>query len=205
MHKPEVESARIAAIVLAAGRSRRMGVCNKLCCAIAGVPMVRRVIDAAVGSACVQIVAVTGHDDRSVVAVLQDARISLVHNAGFSEGLASSIHCGLRALDPEIDAALIVHGDMPYLTSAHLDRILAAFDPAAPGIVAPVRAGRRGNPVLWPRRYFGDLLTLHGDQGGRRLTEQYAADIVPVEIEDDAIFADIDTPAELARVVGDSA
>ncbi|MEZ5477171.1 MAG: molybdopterin-binding/glycosyltransferase family 2 protein [Thiolinea sp.] len=196
-------TARIAAIVLAAGRSSRMGERNKLCIEIDGVPMLRRVVDSALASRCVQTLVVSGHEAVAVETVLQDYPVSWVHNAGFAEGMATSLRCGLRALPMDLDAVLILLGDMPRLTAAHLNALLDAFDPVAPAIIVPEYAGRRGNPVLWPRRYFAEMQRLSGDQGARTLLEKYADEVVQVPSIDEAIFWDVDTPQALAQLQGD--
>lgn len=196
---------RIAAIVLAAGSSSRMGERNKLCCTVDGVPMVRRVVAAALGSRCVQTLVVTGHEAEAVEDTLQGTAVSLVHNAGFATGMASSLRCGLRALPSDLDGAIILLGDMPKLDTDHLNSLLDTFDPAAPAIIAPERDGRRGNPVLWPRSYFAEMQALQGDQGARSMVKKYADDMVLVTVEDDAIFTDVDTPEELAQMAEQSA
>ncbi|MEB4591553.1 molybdopterin-binding/glycosyltransferase family 2 protein [Candidatus Thiothrix sp. Deng01] len=193
---------RIAAVLLAAGSSSRMGERNKLCCEVDGAPMVRRVVAAALGSRCVQTLVVTGHEAEAVEDALQGCAVSFAHNAGFAAGMASSLRCGLRALPPDLDGAIILLGDMPQLDSSHINSLLDTFDPAAPAIVAPERDGKRGNPVLWPRHYFAEMQALQGDQGARSMVLKYADDMVLVAVEDDAIFTDIDTPEELARMTG---
>jgi molybdenum cofactor cytidylyltransferase len=99
------------------------------------------------------------------------------------------------------DGALVLLGDMPRLEARHVDRLIAAF--AAEGghaIVVPVHQGRRGNPVLWPRAYFGALMQLEGDAGARRLLAEHPVDVREVELGTDAIFIDVDTPEALAQL-----
>ena len=178
-----------------------MGRRNKLLSRIGGVPMVRRVVDAALGSACAATWVVTGHDADQVADALGDTSVTCVFNAQFDEGIASSLRCALQALPAQIDAALILLADMPKVNSGHIDRLLAAFDVASPKIVAPERDGRRGNPVLWPRHLFAELMALRGDVGGRSLFAAHAAQCLFVHIDDDAIFSDIDTPDDLTPFV----
>lgn len=188
--------ARIGALILAAGRSSRMGR-NKLLCQIKGDAMVRRPVSAALASRCVLTMVVTGYQSDDIEQTLQDQPVSLVYNAKFGEGMATSLRCGLRALPQDLDGVVILLADMPHVSSEHIDRLIAAFDPTAPAIVAPMRNGRRGNPVLWPHCYFAEMLELQGDQGARGLIELHAADAVLIEMGDDAIFADVDTEDDL--------
>ena len=90
---------------------------------------------------------------------------------------------------------------MPQITAAHLDRLIAAFAAeGGDGIVVPTHAGRRGNPVLWPRACFEEMLQLDGDAGAKRLLTAHASRVREVELATDAIFADVDTPEALARL-----
>jgi molybdenum cofactor cytidylyltransferase len=192
-------TARIAALVLAAGHATRMGGANKLLCEVDGKPLVRRVADAACASRCRPVMVVTGFAEEAIVAALGGAPVSLAHNADHACGLSTSLRRGLAALPVDVDGALILLADMPWIGAADIDRLIAAFDPADPRIVVPVRGGRRGNPVLWPRRHFAAIRALSGDSGARELLAQHAAEVSAVDFDDDAIFADVDTPADLLR------
>ncbi|MBI3524910.1 MAG: NTP transferase domain-containing protein [Betaproteobacteria bacterium] len=197
---PSARPARVAALVLAAGRSSRMGERNKLLCEVDGKPLLQHVVDAALASRCVQTLVVTGHQAAVVEALLADHPVSLVRNADYADGMASSLRCGLRALPRDIDGVIVLLADMPRVTATLIDRLLAALDLAAPAIIAPERDGRRGNPVLWPAKYFTGMMALQGDQGARSLLENDADNLVRISVDDDSIFADVDTPAELAAL-----
>jgi molybdenum cofactor cytidylyltransferase len=193
---------RVAALVLAAGSSRRMAGSNKLLQPVAGVPMVRRAANAALASRAFAVVAVTGFAADSVQAALSGLDIEFAHNPEHQSGMASSLRTGLRALPAETDAVVVVLGDMPMVSAAHIDRLIAAFDPARGNIVAPMKDGRRGNPILWPRAFFDEMQQVQGDVGARELLQRHAGRIDLVPCDDDAIFADVDTPEalrELAR------
>lgn len=195
--------ARVACIVLAAGRSTRMGADNKLLADIAGQPMVRRVVEAALGSKARPVLVVTGHQTADVAAALAGLGVMIVANPDYATGLASSLKAGIKALPPSCEGALILLGDMPQIAPDHLDRLIAAL--AADAIMVPVREGRQGNPVLWPATYFPELLQLDGDAGAKRLIATHAAHVREVDLGTDAIFADIDTPEALAALRGRSA
>ncbi len=194
---PSAPAPRIAVLVLAAGRSTRMGPQNKLLCEVDGVPLVRRAVNAACASRATQIMVVTGHEAPRIEAALVDRPVSVVHNPDYALGLSASLRCGLRALPADTDAAIIMLADMPRLTGEAIDRLIRAFDPATPSILVPEHEGRRGNPVLWPRAYFAEMATIAGDTGARGLLEQHAEAVRSVPFPDTGIFDDIDTPEQL--------
>lgn len=193
-------AARVGVIVLAAGRASRMG-SNKLVASLAGKSVVRHVVEAAVASRALHVVVVCGHEAAHVRAALAGLDVQVVDNPDFAAGLSTSLRVGLSALPADIDAALVCLGDMPEVTSLHMDRLIAAFSPDdGRDIIVPTRDGKRGNPVLWARAYFADMAAVAGDTGARHLLGQHADRIAEVAFTDDAIFADIDTPAALAAV-----
>ncbi|QDX80112.1 hypothetical protein B9N43_01880 [Denitratisoma sp. DHT3] len=192
---------RIAALVLAAGRSSRMGERNKLLCPVEGVPMVRRAVESALASRCAQVMVVSGHQSREVLAALEGCAVSRVFNPDYAAGMASSLRVGLQALPADTDGVLVLLADMPWVAAAHLDQLIAAFDPARPEILVPERDGRRGNPVLWPRHDFAELERIEGDVGGRVLMQRHEERVRGVRFASDAIFADVDTPQALAETV----
>ncbi|HUY02278.1 MAG TPA: molybdopterin-binding/glycosyltransferase family 2 protein [Rhodocyclaceae bacterium] len=191
---------RIGALILAAGRSTRMGSVNKLLCATAGVPLLARAVDAACASRCAQVMVVTGFEAELVAAALAGRPVSFTHNPAFDQGMSSSLRCGLKAMPQDLDAVLVMLGDMPEITAEQIDRMLAAYVPDQPSIVVPHSGGRRGNPVLWPRRFFAEMCALTGDVGARSLLERHADQVTSVSIPGDAIFADVDTPEALAAL-----
>jgi molybdenum cofactor cytidylyltransferase len=190
---------RVAALVLAAGSSRRMAGENKLLAPVGGVPMLRRAANAALASRCAGVVVVTGFAADAVRDALAGLDLEFVHNPAHESGMASSLRAGLAALAAETDAAVVVLGDMPGIDAGHIDRLIAAFDPQQPKIVVPIKDGRRGNPILWPRAYFAEMQQVQGDVGARDLLQRHAAQVAAVAC-DDEIFADVDTPAALSEL-----
>ena len=190
---------RITALVLAAGRSSRMGPDNKLLIDLDGKPLVRHVVDAALASACDDVVVVTGHMQAQVMEALAGARLTSVHNPEFADGLASSLRTGLAAVSDDADGILIVLGDMPKVDRRLIDRMIAAFSPAERrAIVVPVAAGRRGNPVLWAASFNEEMRHLTGDSGAKALIGANEAQVVEIVVDDDAPLVDLDTPQALA-------
>jgi molybdenum cofactor cytidylyltransferase len=192
---------RVAAIVLAAGRSSRMGARNKMTASVGGVPMALRAVDAALASRADPVVVVTGHDRETVEDLLAGRPVRIVHNPDYAEGLSTSLKAGLAALPEAAEAALVCLADMPRVSAADLDRLIAAYAPEdGRAIVVPTRDGRRGNPVLWDRRFFADMRRLAGDVGARHLIGAHAACVAEVAMPDDAVLIDVDTPAALAGI-----
>ncbi|MBV9859584.1 MAG: molybdopterin-binding/glycosyltransferase family 2 protein [Alphaproteobacteria bacterium] len=193
----------IAALLLAAGQSRRMGGSNKLLAEIDGRPMVARVATRLLSSRARPIVAVLGNQDEAVDAALGKLPIVRVRNPDFASGLSTSVKRGIAALPSDIDGALICLGDMPLVSGRDLDRLIDAFNPLeGRAIVVPTRRGKRGNPVLWAKRFFAEMAELAGDVGAKHLIGEHAELVAEVEMETDAVLVDIDTPEALAELTG---
>ena len=201
--RPAGRAARpaVAALVLAAGQSRRMGRVNKLLSEIDGRPMVARTVDAVLASRARPVVVVVGHQAERVRAALAGRDIRIVDNPDYAAGLSTSLRQGLEALGDEPLGALICLGDMPRIEPGHLDALIDAFAPAeGRAICVPTRDGKRGNPVLWGAAFFADMKRVAGDVGARHLIGEHAELVHEVPIEDDAIFVDIDTPEALTAL-----
>jgi CTP:molybdopterin cytidylyltransferase MocA/xanthine/CO dehydrogenase XdhC/CoxF family maturation factor len=195
-------SPRIAGIVLAAGTSSRMGR-NKLIESVRGKPLVRHAADAALASRLDPVLVVTGHEAVKIGAALSDASVTMVHNSDYREGLSTSLRAGIAAVPDNCDGAMVLLGDMPGITPALIDRLIAAFDPAADrAICVAVAHGRRGHPVLWSRAFFERIAALSGDKGARELLDAHAGQSIDVEAGDDAPLTDIDTQEALANYRG---
>lgn len=173
-----------------------MGAANKLLQPLGGQAMLRRVVEQVSASELRSCVVVTGHQSKDIESALHGQSIHLAYNANWEEGMGTSIAKGVAALGAGCDAAIIVLGDMPWLRSSHLDALVAAFDPQCASICAPALAGKRGNPVLWGRRYFPELSRLRGEVGGKSLLKLHPVHLV--EVHDDAPLIDVDTPEALA-------
>jgi len=191
---------RVAAVVLAAGLSRRMGGPNKLLAKIDGVPIVTRVVDALLASKAGPVLVVVGHEANQVRAVLGGRNVRFIDNPAYEEGLGASLRVGIEAAEGAgpVDGALVALGDMPWIRPEHIDALIAAFDPEGPGtICVPVHDRKRGHPVLWSSRHFGEMRKLGGDVGARGLLELHASAALAVPVDDAAVHLDIDTPEML--------
>ncbi len=189
---------RIGALLLAAGQSQRMGGPNKLLAELAGVPMVAHVARRLLASRARPIIAVLGNQAEAVEAALGKLPVERVRNPEFAGGLSTSLKRGIAALPPDLDGVIVCLGDMPMITGRHLDRLIAAFNPLeGRAIIVPTRQGKRGNPVLWSKRFFPEMAALAGDVGAKHLIGEHAERVAEVEMDDDAVLVDIDTPEAL--------
>ena len=193
-----------AAIMLAAGRSTRMGGPNKLLASIAGKPLVRIAVEQALASRAEPVIVVTGHERGRVEAALSDLSVRLVHNPDYAHGLSTSLKAGLGAVPDNVDSAIVCLGDMPQVTTPLIDRLIATFDPKSNAlVVVPTIGGKRGNPVVWSRQFFPELMRLDGDVGARHLIGANADVVTEVSVEDTGVLIDVDTPEALVAVRAD--
>jgi molybdenum cofactor cytidylyltransferase len=192
----------VAAIVLAAGRGARFDATRgKLLVDYGGRPLVRCTVEAALDSKASKTIVVTGHARDEIVQALAGLPVVFAYNPAFTRGMASSLRAGL-AHAADSAGALALLADMPDVTSAILDRLIAAFDCAPDrAAVVPVYQGRRGNPVLLGRRLFPRLALLEGDEGARRLLGSTEG-VLEIAVDDRSVLADIDTREDLERALG---
>jgi molybdenum cofactor cytidylyltransferase len=200
--EPQPEKGRrVAALVLAAGRSTRMGAVNKMLAEIGGKPLVRIAAEQALASRAKPVIVVTGHERERVEAALAGLRVRFVHNPDYADVLGTSLKAGIAAVPEDADAAIVCLGDMPQVDAALIDKLIAAFDPERGAlVVVPSIDGRRGNPVVWSRRFFHDLMAIQGDIGARHLIGSYAEAVVEVPVSGAAALTDVDTPESLSAV-----
>ena len=192
---------RVAALVLAAGQSRRMGPVNKLLAVVDGAPMLASVVAHALESSACAVHVVTGFERLRVEEMLAGQDVQLVYNPGFERGISTSIAAGLSSLPADVEGALICLGDMPAVSVEVLDRIIATFDPRRGAeVCVPTYRGKRGNPVLWSRRFFAEIRRIRGDAGARHLIGEHSKMVREVPIDDASILMDVDSPEALARV-----
>jgi molybdenum cofactor cytidylyltransferase len=193
----------VTAIVLAAGRSTRMGGPNKLLAEIDGKKLVRIVTEQAQASRATGVIVVTGHQADLVEQALTGLNVKFVRNPDFAGGLASSVKAGIAAVPENADGAIVCLGDMPLISAKLIDQLIETFAPDRGQLIAvPVSDGRRGNPVLWSRRFFKELMTLDGDVGARHLIAKHAEAVAEVPVDGQSAFLDIDTPQALEAARG---
>ncbi len=192
----------IAAVIMAAGRSRRMAPHNKLLVTDkAGKPMIARVVDNVLSSKARPILVVTGHQAEQVEHALGGRPVQYVHAPDYAEGLSASLKSGIAAVPADCAAAIVCLGDMPLVTGRMIDRLMQMYDPDEGRlIILPTFRGKQGNPMLWDRRYFAEILAISGDSGARFLVGKHAEAVVEVEMADDGVLRDFDTTESLATL-----
>lgn len=196
-HSPDA----IAAIILAAGQSRRMGDTNKMTVEVSGKSMVRHVGEAVCNSSIKSANVITGYKPDEVEKALLGLEITLHNNPDYEQGLSTSIACGIRALSDGVSSALIVLGDMPFVTSDMIDALAKTASENPNHIIVSTHEGKRGNPVLWPRAFFEELRSIQGDVGARHIMAANQDRVIEVELGE-AASLDLDTQ-EAVRLIQD--
>jgi molybdenum cofactor cytidylyltransferase len=175
-----------------------MGGPNKLLAELDGKKLVRIATEQALASKASEVIVVTGHQTDLVEQALQGLKVRFVKNPDFAGGIASSVKSGIAAVPEACDGAVVCLGDMPLIDAGLIDRLIDGFAPDRGNlIVVPVSDGRRGNPVLWARRFFKELMALDGDVGARHLIAKHTEAVAEVTVDGEGAFLDIDTPQAL--------
>ncbi|MBG0799642.1 nucleotidyltransferase family protein [Methylocystis sp. L43] len=188
----------IAAVLLAAGASKRFGENNKLLSDLGGKPLIRRVAEAVVSSG-VEVVVVTGCDRPQIEKALEGLTLRFAHNLNWESGMGESIAVGVMALGQQVQGAFVVPGDLPFLTSDLIKDLMAVFMESRGALITyPTTCmGEQRNPVLWPRRFFSSLAALSGSLGAKQLLRNCAGSQKQAHVFDESAYADIDAPADL--------
>ena len=190
----------ISAVVLAAGRSERMGQ-QKLLLPLRGKPVLQWVLESVLASGIDEVICVVrevGSIARKI-SVSQERLIWLVNQAT-DRGQSTSVIAGLWAIDPRSDGALFLVGDQPLVQNTLIDALIGRFKNSSASIVAPSFQGQTRNPVIFRRNLFPELLKLTGDRGGRALIERYREETVLVDWHDEATFLDLDVREDYERL-----
>ncbi|GAC1338173.1 MAG: hypothetical protein NVSMB26_25640 [Beijerinckiaceae bacterium] len=192
----------VAAVILAAGRSTRFAgdkpATTKLTAELNGKPLVRHVADAALASRAGPVIVVIGHARDDVSAILSGLPLTIVHNEDYAAGLAGSLKTGIAHVPPDAAGAIVLLGDMPFITADIIDLLIQRFrETEGADAIVPVAEGRHGNPVLLARSLFHALAKLTGDEGARRLLQAPNINIAELPIAGDGPRVDIDTPETL--------
>lgn len=189
----------IAAVVLAAGASRRFG-SQKLLAPVRGAPLVRRTVEQVLTASLDAIVVVLGREDQAVRAALGDMPVRFVFNPDFRDGLCTSLRTGLRDLGRTFAAVIVVLGDQPGISGATIASLIEEYRRSGQPIVVPVYSGTRGNPVLFDASLFAELEAVVGDQGGREVIGRDPSRVATVSLPF-AMPSDVDTVEDYRALV----
>ena len=194
----------ISAVVLAAGRSTRMGEPKQLL-RLSGCLMLEQTLENVRAGGVDEVVLVLGFATEAIRRELSEPLLDgvrVVVNENYESGMASSLRAGLAAVSPAMDAALIVLADQPFVRPETLRGILDVHRNSGAKIVVPLYKGQRGNPVLLDRSLFAEAMALEGDIGCRAIFASHADAMAYFEVDDPAILADIDTREDFERLGG---
>ncbi|MCF8107336.1 MAG: molybdenum cofactor cytidylyltransferase [Desulfohalobiaceae bacterium] len=191
----------VAGIILAAGRSSRMGRVKQIL-PWQGSTILGEVLRQARLSCLNPLTVVLGHEAGRITREvdLKGARVAI--NPDFAKGQSSSLQAGLDQLPESVQAALFLLGDQPLVSAAVIDRLVRKYHELKSPLLIPVYQGRRGNPVLIERKLFPELMRLQGDTGARVLFEEHADSIHEVQVSEKGILQDIDTWAQYQELFG---
>ena len=189
----------VAGVVLAAGSATRLGGGKQLL-PLARRPLLAHVLDAARRTPLDPLLVVLGAAADEVARQVDLTGFAVVHNPAYLEGQSTSVRAAVAALPGDVDAAVFLLGDQPEVDPAVIDRLVERFRVDGAPIVQPRYAEGRGNPVLFARRLFPELLELRGDEGARPLLQRHADVAVFVDAGDLRRPDDVDTPEEYDRL-----
>lgn len=192
----------IAAIVLSAGESSRMG-SPKALLPIGEKSFIQRIVSALEATKVGKIVVVLGHNASEIQKKISRLPVSIVVNKDYAEGQLSSLLAAIRSLEGEsVDGVLVHLVDHPFLDPSLVDHMIDRFYESKKLIVVPRHKGRRGHPVIFSRRLFPELLRTPLDQGAKAVVHAHRDETLEIETEEEGIAIDIDTPDEYRRYSG---
>lgn len=189
---------KFAAILLAAGHSKRFIGHNKLLHDFKGKPLIQHAINEIEKTQFSQMICVLGHEAQTLIQTINHQNFQLVENPNHLSGMGTSIATGAAHLNPDIDAAFICLADMPLIQADHFHQLSYAFIPEQnQKICVPIKDKQTGHPVLFSREFFSELTTLQGDQGARSLLKAHPGTIKTISLSTNAIHYDIDQQKDI--------
>jgi molybdenum cofactor cytidylyltransferase len=192
-----MQSPRIDALVLAAGRSLRAGGSNKLLLPWQDKVVVEHAVDAALSSHVTTVHVVSGHDQPSLQTVLNGRNLNWIHNSNYRSGISSSIRAGVSELSADVDGILLCLGDMPWVSEQQINEVIEGFQPDSVRVACFGK--RRGHPALFPRAWFTKLMQLSGDDLARCLFDNLASSVVEVPMTNDAVLRGVNCKEDLLQ------
>ena len=192
----------ISATILAAGGSSRMENENKLLLPFQEGLVINQVCNTILNSGLKPVIVVTGFEHKKIEKALPKSIDQIIHNPEWEDGMAGSIYAGMSILPDTVDGNMIVLGDMPLLTTHTLKQLIEQFCVhEGKQIIYPVYSGQQANPVIFPRKYFNEILSSTGDKGCKKVLKQYPDDAVEVLVDSNEVILDCDTRDDYFRMI----
>ena len=195
---------RLAAVIPAAGLSSRMGR-NKLLLNFRGRPLVRHAVETVLAAGIKEVLVVLGHEAEKVKVALADLPVQLIENRDYQLGLSTSVRAGVKAVPDNFEGIMVYLADQPWVEPADLEHLIAAFETAGgmgKSIVVPFYHGIRGNPVILAAKHREEILEISGDVGCKRVIQKRADQVLSVEMLNDHVIRDIDSPQDYEGTLG---
>jgi len=191
----------VSSILLAAGKSRRMGRPKQL------MPwgqstILEQTIDNLLGSAVNEVIVVVGHKAEEVRKTIGTKPVKMAVNPDYEQGMSTSIVAGLSLVDSQAQAVMLVLGDQPLIDIQTINRLIDEFYDCDKGIAIPTYHGKRGHPVIFAMKYKEELLGLKSDIGGRQIIKDHPEDVLEVAVHCEGIITDIDTIIDYQSYIG---
>jgi molybdenum cofactor cytidylyltransferase len=183
----------VSAIVLAAGQAKRMGQLKQLM-PLGASTILEQTLDNLLSSKLTEVIVVLGYKAEEIRKIISGRPVKIVVNPDYRKGMGTSIAAGLKFVDSQTRAVMLVMGDQPYVDSPTINRLLDAFSSSQKGIAIPSYKGKRGHPLIFSRKYEKPLSNLSGDIGGREIIKEHPDDVLEVPVDCKGIIIDIDTP-----------
>ena len=194
----EAKIPAVSAILLAAGKSERMGE-NKLLLPFGGRTVIQRTLDSLIASRAGEVIVVLGNKAPEINASIGGRRARSVLNPNFAQGMSTSLITGLGAVSPQAKFVIIALGDQPLITPRVYNQLIEAAQNSAKGIIIPKCKGERGNPIVISTRYRAELLKQTGDIGGREVLKSHPDDVLEVPVDCEGVVININTKEEYER------
>jgi len=193
---------KVSATILAAGQSSRMENGNKLLLPINEIPIISHVCNTVSTAELDPVVVVTGFESDLVTQVIPTEINDIIYNSHWQSGMASSIYEGLSALPKNVDGNMIVLGDMPMISKDTLTLLIDKFIMHnGQHIIYPIYEERQANPVIFPKKYFQEILSSTGDRGYKKVLKKYPDDVVGVSIGSPEVVFDCDSEDNYFRLL----
>tara|TARA_B100001750_G_scaffold248576_1_gene281613 strand:+ start:11906 stop:12499 length:594 start_codon:yes stop_codon:yes gene_type:complete len=193
----------ISATILAAGASKRMGKQNKLLMPINNMSVIRLVCKTVLATRIDSIIVVTGYEHQKVAKEIPSEISVILYNKDWKIGMMSSIYTGISKLDDSVDGNMIILGDMPLISEYTINSLITEFKiHSGKRIIYPLYDDKQANPVIFPKKYFSEIITSSGKKGCKRIIKKYQNDAIGIPTVSNEVILDCDTQDDYLQIIG---